>query len=98
VWLASSSEKALQIKQPQDRVGTDSHRLTNCLPLLVQDVCPVLVSNRVPHGGAGLVRIGGGNRGVILAVIEVPEDIGMTMVWMVEWTGVWIGLTWFWLK
>jgi hypothetical protein len=80
VWLASSSEKALRIERPQDRVGNDSRRLTNRLPLLVRDVRPILVSNRTPHGGAGLVHVRGGNRGVILAVIKGPEDIRMTMV------------------
>jgi hypothetical protein len=52
----------------------------NRLPLLVRDVRPVLVSNHTPHGGAGLVHVRGGNRGVILAVIKGPEDIRMTMV------------------
>ena len=91
MWLARG-ENTLQIKQVQEGVSNEDGRLVNGLPLIIQDMLPIIMLNHVLHGWAGLVHVRCTNQWVIPAVIWV-KDLRWIEVWMFKWLREGIQLT-----
>jgi hypothetical protein len=68
--------------------SNDDGRLTNGLPLRVSEHGPVFVSEHAPHGGLGEVAGGNTNIGVILVLLESPEDRHRILGGAVNWPRV----------
>ena len=75
----------MQIKRVQKGVSDKDGRLANGLPFVVQDMLPIVMSNRALHGQAELVHVGCANRQVVPAVFLGPKDLGQIEVWMFKW-------------
>ena len=74
-------------------VSNKDGRLANGLPFVVQDMLPIVMSNHVLHGWAGLVHVRCANQWVIPAVFLGPKDLGRIEVWTFKWPREGIQLT-----